>query len=407
MIDNQIPEFIQPDGYGRTCADKCLNPFQNACRLGNMYIVKFIVKSSTSDYIEQYYDEALRGACLNGHIKVVRYLTNKFYYGIYNDKMAKYAPALIEEILTGVTDVTQSYISIIDILYQTKLKWSEDQMKYVNKLFKEGFKKACIKEDFTKALFFKDRMTNDLTLNFYDYSYITTLINNKDRVIEFVINNCHMEESIFELVMEHAGRNNMIKVVEFICKKIPNCNKDIYEATEKACIYGNFEIVKYVVNKYNIDDKYLWIFLNAACDYGHLDIFEYLLPLLKNIRLEYFFILACRKGHLNIVKYIVKYNNGNFMHCKKDESFYIACESGNVELVKYILEFIPEPVKSSWYEHTLYRVIEKDSFEILKILLSIKSNLNPGILKRLLDSNKIVDDEILRYILDLYNNIKN
>lgn len=293
ILRSDLPSS-QPPGrtnvYKRHCDHKAL---KGAAKGGNRKLMDYIFRlSSISTY--WYNSYALEGACIGGHITIVK----KLIQDIKQTKFKRVIEGAKNEMLEGACEsgnIELAEYVINDI--------GADELG-------RGFVGACRGGC--------QEMINLLEQHGYDFS------------------------SCLGEALEQTCKNGHFGIVKFLMKeRVDNLN-DINQGIRGACKGGHLEIVKYLLNAINPEEPHLSIereeyFLDYALIGGNMDIVEYILdlinePLTQRELTATLHLATAYACPLISAKYLIK------MGADPGDGLFGACEGGSFELVKYIVE---------------------------------------------------------------------
>ena len=298
------------------------NGFDNAIKIGQIQVVKFIYKNEP--FLEQY----------------LKYNKSDIIKNIFT-----YNSNINNEFLNkqGKIDVIEWLIEITEnVLFEIFVKNEKHVLEYFTNVCKS-----------------------------YNFALLSWLFDNNIQ-----INNTYIATKLFQCL---CGKTNLDTLHEYmnICESkgiIIDKTMDNNNAFYEACIDNNFEIVKYLYDteesirdsiscdaRNNSDNEWAYYYFSDVCEAGHCDIAEWLLEIEPNVKNtpiyeDLAFQDACQYGYLDLIEILYKNKPEIDLHYDDDCFLQLACKFGNLNVIKWLLEKAPE-TDITMKDHRYFRII--------------------------------------------------
>lgn len=313
--------------------------FQNACKSGNIKLIKYVMKY----YNNLNLDRGIIKACESGNLELVKYLSE-----IHTNKSMDWGNGMIMACKSGNMELIEFISTHIDIINKD----------HVN-VWYQGFMGACEKGHIEIVKFMLLYLKDNNCEVFIRRGILSAACGSGNKeIVNLLIEQGWVKDFIYAAA--NAATNNHFDILELLIDKCIENNINLnygentpfghyhYESIGDeifggACYSGNINMVQYLMEK-DIGD--LKNGLLYACRGGHINIFNFLLDninktvdietMVKNIEWNDLFICACREGHDLLAKLILRIAEDQII--KYNEALIAACGNGHLKIVKTLMK---------------------------------------------------------------------
>ena len=356
-----------------------------ACLGGHYKIVAYLISKCDCNPNTGVRYNPLHGACKEGNLGIVNYLTSLSSVDVNIRDDSGYTP-LHTACHYGQLDIIKFLVSLssIDVNIQ-------DDNDYT------PLYTACHYNQFDIIHFLVSLPSIDVNIkdsHGYAPLHIACHYGQLD-IINFLVSSPSVDVNIKDshgyTPLHIACRYGKLYIIKFIVS-LPSVDVNIrddsgYTPLHIACRYGHLDFIKFLVSlpsvDVNIRDDIGYTLLHIACRYGQLDIIKFLVSLPSvdvNIRDDSGYTplhTACHYSHLNFIKFLVSLPSvdGNIRDDIGYTLLHIACRYGQLDIIKFLVSLpsVDVNIRDDSGYTPLHTACHYSHLNFIKFLVSLPS----------------------------------